>query len=128
MVFIYFLIAFAATLVGSLAGLGGGVIIKPVLDAIGLDNVYTISVLSSATVFSMAVVSTIKQLSSGFKIRKAFIFMVIGASIGGIAGKQLFGYTASGVDPQNAEDHSGGYTYRIAYHCPFQGTTSGLGD
>ena len=97
---IYFILAFASTLVGSMAGLGGGVIIKPVLDAIGLDNIYTISILSSATVFSMAVVSTVKQVISGFKIRKTFIFMVIGAAIGGVAGKQLFSIFASGYDEE----------------------------
>jgi len=97
---IYFLIAFFATVCGALAGLGGGVIIKPVLDAIGLDNIQTISILSSATVFSMALVSTIRQLISGFRIQKRLILLITGASIGGIIGKQLFSIVSGNMDPQ----------------------------
>ena len=93
---LYFLLGFTATSFGAMAGLGGGVIIKPVLDAFAQDNVFTISVLSSATVFSMAIVSIIRQTIYGFKIRRTAVFLVIGASGGGIAGKYLFGLMASG--------------------------------
>ncbi len=98
---IYFILAFTATIFGSMAGLGGGVIIKPVLDALGQDNIYTISVLSSATVFSMALVSTIRQIISGFRIRRILIFLVIGAAVGGVVGKHLFGIMAAGFEPEN---------------------------
>ncbi|HLQ75126.1 MAG TPA: sulfite exporter TauE/SafE family protein, partial [Alloiococcus sp.] len=54
---IYFAVGLIATIFGALAGLGGGVIIKPVLDLLGDYDVGTISVLSAATVFSMSVVS-----------------------------------------------------------------------
>ncbi len=100
MIIIYFIIAFTATVFGSLAGLGGGVIIKPVLDLLGQDNLNTISILSSATVFSMAVVSSIKQLGAGFRLKKAFIFLIIGAVIGGVIGKQLFSISAEGLDQE----------------------------
>ena len=61
---IYFALALFATTVGSLTGMGGGVIIKPLMDVLGDYNVQTIGIVSSITVFSMAVVSVIKQLKS----------------------------------------------------------------
>ncbi len=42
MVLIYFLVALLSTICGSMAGLGGGVIIKPVLDFLGDYNIETI--------------------------------------------------------------------------------------
>ena len=101
MAIIYFILALAATTAGALAGIGGGIIIKPVLDVLGQDNLQTISVLSSATVFAMSVVSTIKQLSSGFRIEKRMIFLAIGAAVGGIIGGQLFSIIAAKMDADN---------------------------
>ncbi len=100
MVIIYFLLAFTATICGSMAGLGGGVIIKPVLDTLGLDGLQTISVLSSATVFSMALVSTIRQVISGFKLENRMIFLAAGAAIGGIFGGQLFSTISATMNTQ----------------------------
>ena len=47
-------IVFAASLLGPLCGIGGGVIIKPVVDALGVMDVATVSFLSSASVLTMA--------------------------------------------------------------------------
>lgn len=87
---IYFAIAIIATTIGALAGLGGGVIIKPVLDSLGQYNMSTISLLSSFTVFSMALVSTIKQFKSGFEFKMSTLIISIGAISGGILGEFLF--------------------------------------
>lgn len=46
---LYFLIAIGATTVGSLTGMGGGVIIKPLMDVLHHFDVETIGVLSSIT-------------------------------------------------------------------------------
>ena len=59
---LYFLIAIGATTVGSLTGMGGGVIIKPLMDVLHHFDVETIGVLSSITVFSMSIVSIGKQI------------------------------------------------------------------
>ena len=40
---LYFLIIVVANAVGSVSGMGGGVIIKPVLDFVGHDSVVAIS-------------------------------------------------------------------------------------
>ena len=53
MIFICFLISFIASTVGAICGVGGGVIIKPVLDLFGVASVSTVSFLSGCTVLSM---------------------------------------------------------------------------
>lgn len=87
---IYFFVAIGSTIVGSMAGLGGGVIIKPVLDALGGLSTSNISVLSSTTVLSMAIITIINQLKnkSDFKFKKT-IYIGIGSIFGGILGQKL---------------------------------------
>ncbi len=79
-----FFIAIASTTVGALTGMGGGVIIKPVLDIFGHYNAATINILSSLTVLIMSVVSVGKMLAG----RKASLDLAIAAplAIGGLVG------------------------------------------
>lgn len=91
MMLLYFGIGLFATIFGSLVGLGGGVVIKPVLDAIGTYDLTTIGILSSFTVFSMAIVSTGKQIRKGFKVEKNMIIISAGSILGGGIGNLLFG-------------------------------------
>lgn len=87
---IYLLVALGSTIIGAIAGIGGGVIIKPILDFIGDYNVSSIGVISACTVFSMAVVSIIKQVRYKFKIEiKKTVFIGIGSVIGGVLGERL---------------------------------------
>ena len=72
---LYFCIGLFATTFGSLVGLGGGVVIKSILDAIGTYDLTTIGILSSFTVFSMAVVSTGRQIKKGFKVEKNMLIL-----------------------------------------------------
>lgn len=51
---ICYLITFLACIIGTICGMGGGIIIKPVLDATGLMSVSTITFLSGCTVIAMA--------------------------------------------------------------------------
>lgn len=89
--FIYFAVGVIATTFGSLAGLGGGVIIKPVLDLLGHYDVGTISILSAATVFSMAIVSLINSRKTDVNVNvRQSLTLAIGSIIGGIIGKLLF--------------------------------------
>lgn len=94
MILIYFLVALFSTICGSMAGLGGGVIIKPVLDFLGDYNIATIGVLSAFTIFSMAIVSTIKQLSYKGKIDiKNTGMLGIGSVLGGLLGQKILSFT-----------------------------------
>lgn len=87
---LYFLIAIGATTVGSLTGMGGGVIIKPLMDVLQGFDVQTIGVLSSITVFSMSVVSIGKQMLSKTKIPfDTAIPLALGSVVGGLAGEKL---------------------------------------
>lgn len=62
---IYLLVSFLVSVIGAICGIGGGVIIKPVLDLCGLASVSTISFLSGCTVLSMSCCSVAKNLSAG---------------------------------------------------------------
>ncbi|MGL4106959.1 sulfite exporter TauE/SafE family protein [Clostridium sp. LP20] len=98
--FTYLLIALMATTLGSMAGLGGGVIIKPILDFLGDYSLSTISVLSSFTVFSMAIVSIFKQIRYKFKIElRKTILIGIGSILGGLIGENLINFIMALIDP-----------------------------
>lgn len=87
---IYFLLALFATIVGSLTGMGGGVIIKPLMDVLGDYDVQTIGIVSSITVFSMALVSVIKQIKAKTEIPcKTAIPLGFGSVFGGFSGEKL---------------------------------------
>lgn len=86
---IYFLLALFATTVGSFTGMGGGVIIKPLMDVLGHYNVQTIGIVSSITVFSMAIVSVGKQIKAKTTIPfKTAVPLGIGSVAGGFLGEK----------------------------------------
>ena len=51
---VFFVVALGASVVGAICGIGGGVIIKPVLDLLHLETVPAISFFSGCTVLSMS--------------------------------------------------------------------------
>lgn len=83
---LYFLVAIFATTVGALTGMGGGVIIKPVLDILGHYDVGSISMLSSITVFFMALVSVARHRGD---IHKRDAAIVIPLALGSVLGGNL---------------------------------------
>lgn len=94
---IFFLVCFGASIVGAICGIGGGVIIKPVLDAFGALDVAVISFLSGCTVLSMTTYSVIKSRVSGeshVEMRTG-IPLAVGAALGGVAGKWMFSFVTS---------------------------------
>ena len=64
---LYFIVIVLANTVGAVSGMGGGVIIKPIFDFIGAHDVAAISFYSATAVFTMSVISTTRQLTSGRK-------------------------------------------------------------
>lgn len=91
--FIYSVIIFCATFLGAFVGLGGGVIIKPLLDLIGHDSIAAVNFISSCAVFSMSISSTVKHIKAKTKIDFKFIMILsVGAVGGGIAGSSLFDF------------------------------------
>lgn len=96
---LFFMISFLASVIGAICGIGGGVIIKPTLDLFQLASVSTISFLSGCTVLAMSCYSVGKGLlahDAGIDL-KTGTPLAIGASAGGVLGKQLFTYVMGAV-------------------------------
>ena len=96
---IYALVIVVATSLGAVAGLGGGVIIKPLLDLVGYHDAATINLYSSVAVFVMCCVSLSKQLRAGFEFdRKMVLSVAIGSILGGVAGDKVFSALTGSFD------------------------------
>ncbi|GAB6167633.1 hypothetical protein JCM1393_00930 [Clostridium carnis] len=88
---IYFFVIIIANTVGAISGMGGGVIIKPVMDALGIHSIAAISFYSSVAVFTMSIVSTLRQLKNKLTLNiKMAILVSIGSVLGGIVGNYTF--------------------------------------
>lgn len=86
----YLIVALGASIIGAISGIGGGVIIKPLLDLTSSYDVSTISLLSSFTVFAMAISAVVKHIHYKTKFNKGVaIFLAIGAMTGGLIGDTL---------------------------------------
>lgn len=91
-----FLVAFLACIIGKICGMGGGVIIKPVLDATGVMEVAAINFLSGCTVIGMTCWSVGKSMVKRDSEIDLSVStpLAIGAAVGGLLGKQLFSAVA----------------------------------
>lgn len=113
---LYFLLALGATLIGSMTGMGGGIIMKPVMDALSHFDTASISMLSSITVFSMSAVSCLRRFIPKKKGEKSApsqsapmlktVLLAAGSLVGGYLGQLVFdalGKSGEGVKiAQNA--------------------------
>ena len=97
MIILYLLVSLGASLVGAVSGIGGGVIIKPVLDSIGSFDVTVIGFLSGCTVLSMTVVTLFRNRKAALELnRQVTMLLAIGGVAGGLIGKYLFDIIRSG--------------------------------
>ncbi len=88
---IYSIIVWIATFIGAITGLGGGIIIKPAFDFVGLDQAAMISVYSTIAVFSMCIVSLYKRWDDVKNSQRKIAFgLSIGSILGGLSGEQIF--------------------------------------
>lgn len=90
------LAAFATALLGAVCGIGGGILLRPLLDAgFGMDAA-TASFLSGCTVLAMASAAVLRSMAYAKKARapkrnpRVSVILSAGAAVGGILGKQLF--------------------------------------
>ncbi len=87
---LYFIISLFATTAGALTGMGGGVIIKPVLDVLKDYNVETIGMLSSITVLTMSIVSVGKHIQQKTQINfEIAVPLALGSIAGGFIGQNM---------------------------------------
>ena len=89
---LFFVVAFLSSIVGAICGIGGGVVIKPVLDMLRMGEPATINFLSGCTVLSMSLYSVSKALRAGdSKVETATgTPLALGAALGGVVGKEMF--------------------------------------
>ncbi len=97
---LFLLVAFGSSIVGAICGIGGGVVIKPVLDMLQMGSAATINFLSGCTVLSMSLYSVTKALTAGdSKVEmRTGTPLAIGAAIGGVVGKELFSAVKAAFD------------------------------
>lgn len=87
---ILFGMAVIASIIGAITGVGGGIVLKTFYDLFDVGSVMTISVYATVLVFTMCIVSILKQLKKGFKFNLLFIVSIsLGAILGGYAGNYL---------------------------------------
>lgn len=104
------LIALLASFIGSISGIGGGIIIKPVLDLTGQLPLSTVNFMSGITVLTMSMVSLIRHFLNEAKEKQAVkvgaltdtaevgpkinlpqvISICLGSVVGGLSGTKLF--------------------------------------
>ena len=89
---LFFVVAFLSSIVGAICGIGGGVVIKPVLDMLRMGAPATINFLSGCTVLSMSLYSVGKALRAGdSKVEMSTgTPLALGAAAGGVVGKEMF--------------------------------------
>ena len=100
---LFFIVSFLASTAGAICGIGGGIIIKPVLDLLHLETVTTISFLSGCTVLSMTCYSVGRSMLAGERrvALRTGTPLAVGAAIGGLLGKQLFTFIRGFFANQN---------------------------
>lgn len=89
---LFFIVGFLASSIGSICGIGGGIVIKPVLDLAVPASVSAIGFYSCCTVLAMSgynVVLTLRDRSGAIE-RGAGTVLAIGAAVGGVLGNRLF--------------------------------------
>ncbi|MDT2757456.1 sulfite exporter TauE/SafE family protein [Enterococcus asini] len=87
---LYFVIIIFANTIGAISGMGGGVLIKPLFDAIGADSVPAITFYSTVAVFTMSIVSTLRQRKNMTIDYSIASLVSLGAVLGGIGGNLTF--------------------------------------
>lgn len=100
---IFFFVSLLSSIAGAICGIGGGVIIKPVLDLLHLETVSTVSFLSGCTVLAMSCYSVAHSMLVGEnRISLATSTpLSIGAAAGGLAGSRLFSVIRGLFENQN---------------------------
>ena len=88
---ILFFLCLTASGLGAITGVGGGILIKPIADALHLLPVSAISFLSGCTVLCMSASSLIRGRKNGVQLKKQItVPLAFGSIGGGLIGKYLF--------------------------------------
>lgn len=91
---LYFLVCLIATTMGAISGVGGGVVIKPVFDAVAGMSVSQVSFLSGCTVLAMTIVSLLRSRGEKIELKRGTL-LAVGGAVGGLLGKAVFDWVKS---------------------------------
>lgn len=95
---IFFLIAIFSTTIGAVSGLGGGTIIKPMLDAVSGLPLSAINFMSSCTVLTMTFLTIFRGRKDELDIPLLpTCYLAVGAACGGVFGKFLLSHLSGNV-------------------------------
>ncbi|MCI8477184.1 MAG: sulfite exporter TauE/SafE family protein [Oscillospiraceae bacterium] len=100
---ICYIVTFFACVLGTICGMGGGIIIKPALDATGVMAVSVITFLSGCTVIAMScwnVTQTLRRKESVLDLKNTPL-LALGAAVGGLMGKEIYHQVAGLFADQN---------------------------
>lgn len=99
-----FAVCFLASLLGPLCGIGGGVIIKPVVDALGVMPVAAVSFLSSVSVLTMSLATLAQNAVARTSTvnARSLLPLACGSAVGGVMGKALFNALSAGFPDAEA--------------------------
>lgn len=87
---LYGFVSLIASIIGAISGIGGGIIIKPVLDSTGVLQVATISFLSGCTVLAMTTTNLIVNIRNKVHYEKQMVvLLMMGSALGGFLGSEL---------------------------------------
>ena len=94
---VLFLVCLLASGIGSICGIGGGVIIKPVIDMQGIMSVNEASFLSGLTVMAMAMVNIIMRRKTRLLDMRIGSLLALGSVAGGVLGNDLLTFVRGGA-------------------------------
>ena len=123
MILFVFFVCLAASTIGGVCGIGGGVVIKPLLDATGIMPVSTLSFLSGLTVLAMAVVNVWKNRKNKAIDMKRSLPLGIGAAmasagiLGGLLSAKLQKKLSSEKGGRDVPDFAGGDPADLHLQC-----------
>lgn len=97
------LVCFLACTLGPICGIGGGVIIKPAIDALGLMSVAAASFLSGVTVLAMSLFTMARRARAHtLEIDMGSMMPIsVGAAVGGAGGKAIFSSATAALGDPN---------------------------
>ena len=92
----YTALTFLLTCLGSISGMGGGVVLKPVMDLMGGHDATQTGVLTATSVFIMSLVSVARGFGERGQFRPAgALALGLGAVAGGVLGQALLRHLVS---------------------------------
>lgn len=88
---LYAIVVLLASGIGAISGIGGGVIIKPVLDALSPYDTFVIGILSSFSILAMSLTSVFRHAINKTSFNSiSTILLGVGSIVGGFAGDVVF--------------------------------------